>query len=86
MHYHNICINLNQDNNPSHVPKPKNVIINILPPSVTFSHDQPLYLSCTTTPLGKGLSPTFHRLTSNNSTCSTKTWVKELWLKETLSP
>jgi len=35
---------------------------------MTFYHNQPLYLSCATTPLGKVFFPTFHRLTSNNST------------------
>jgi len=39
---------------------------------MTFPHNQPLNLSCVTTPLGKGISPSFHRLTSNNSTPLTK--------------
>jgi len=36
--------------------------------NMTFSHNPPLYLSCSTMPLGKGLSHTFHRLTSINLT------------------
>jgi len=45
-----------------------------------FSHNQPLYLSYATTPLGKVISLAFHRLTSNNSTLSTKPWVRALLL------
>jgi len=45
---------------------------------MTFSHNQPLYLSCTTTPLRKSFSSTFHSLTSNNSTRFTKPWVRVL--------
>ena len=44
--------------------------------SMTFSHNQLLYLSCATTPPRMGLFPTFHRLTSNNYTLSTKSWVR----------
>jgi len=58
---------------------PQLELIRILPPSningMSFSHSQPLYSSCTPTPLGKIFSPTFHKLTGNNSTRSTKPWV-----------
>jgi len=55
-------------------------LVRILPPNningMSLSHSQPLHFSCTLTPLGKIISPTFHRLTSNNSIRSTKPWVK----------
>jgi len=59
---------------------PQLELIEILPPSninnISLSHSQPLYFSCTPTPLGKILSPAFHRLTNNNSTRSIKPWVE----------
>jgi len=66
-------------------PKPQYAIIKSYYPLVisnitSFSHNQPIYLSCATTLLGKGLSHAFHGLTSNNSTHSTKTWVRALLL------
>jgi len=59
---------------------PQLELIRILPPSningMTFSYSQPLYFSYAPTPLGKVLSLAFHRLTSNNFTYSTKSWVE----------
>jgi len=58
---------------------PQLELIRILPPSningMSLPHRKPLYFSYAPTPLGKIPSPTFHRLTSNNSTRSTKPWV-----------
>jgi len=47
---------------------------------MTFSHNQLIYLSCLTTPLQKGISCTFHKLTSNNFTHLTKPWVRSFLL------
>lgn len=83
MHYHNICINLNKVSTYHMVPKQNHAVIIILPPSningMTFSHNQHLYLSCVTTPLGK-IPPALHRPTSNNFNRSTKSWVRALLL------
>jgi len=65
-------------------PKLKHVLIDVLPTSnihgMLFSHNKPLYLFCATTPLEKVHSPTFHRLTNNNTTRSTKPSVRALLL------
>jgi len=59
---------------------PQLELIRILPPSninsKSLSHSQPLYLSYAPMPIGKVFFPILHRLTSNNSTHSTKSWVE----------